>query len=1093
MIRRILELQDSDNDPTIISERLAKGLWCRMGFTSHINGKMYKRSFSKAYRYLMHCLVHSLSHRKGAYDEVSDYIMNIVVSLVLNRKYNISQVIFEFMKENCEAGKDKYIMYPRFIMMILNDKVKDLPKDSNDVMELSDVNKTAILRVTKDKDAKTKELICAMKDKAYVAPENDKWRHDNSSSDNEDNQMKDLIEKKTRWWCVKDGKRKRTPKSTPVVVIKETEKGSSGEPQRRLIDETVIEPREVIDQGAKGFKETLEDYFKKNEEAAAKQAQKTGVQEDETRKSSSNEDSEATKSESELVAETMGKGKVQLKKKHLKKRKDSDDEDSPYNPDESKKNRKKRKAAPAGTIPRNVRTKKQSAESQKEIEGKKKQDDVEKSPTAEIPKETPVAETQKLNQDDDYVEITGVKFASQTSGLHDIPESSQPKTDHFNLDFEDFGGATGNFFDDMPEGEGDMFHDQNRMKEMKEDIKDNAEVVSTLTDEIAVLNAKVKDLQNINQTLNQLLNEMTEASANEMKAMKLEMEAMKADKVMKDQQLEMLTAVVETHLKLNIHEAFDQVDVIKANERRQERERQLAEEANLKNKEIVEEVEVVDVGGSSSQPDAEMVNVQEVAENDEVMLEAEDEEIHELAENEEVHEPEFLMVGEPIEPVILENVLRDVQIMQRRRRAREVLLLEYTTDKFVLVGDAYPVPYNGKEVAKLTRFYELKKKGKIARGEVVEDSDSDLLDGDDEEEEEDDDKDDGAGDKSDKDDKPDDDDDQGTSGLLINDPSIQEKVNDLMNDEVNEQNDDVEFEASSSGKQSDDQIMRTRAEMLEELGLEDGKFKFDIEDEIPQSPAKDFEPQFPLEAEYYDNVVVETDSDSEEERMDFHYEGEDMSFPTFTELFEDMNADVLRRKIEERVASADMPEPIPREIFAEEKKKWFKAMPKERKPLKALQYFTHDKDLSWGNILSWGYLEDLKVYAIRREQGVQYFRCISDIATLPWWDVDELVVSKNIKQFYYGPEVKERDQKLLNYIKFQAKNDYPDWKPQFPKRIVKYTEKGEKDITLDVKPPKCLKSMPLRAIEQDFFDLFQAWLYNPSTAEAVISLYDKTT
>ncbi|KAJ0478310.1 hypothetical protein HanRHA438_Chr00c13g0849861 [Helianthus annuus] len=313
-VRRILELQDSDNDPTIMSERLAKGLWCRMGFTSHINGKMYKRSFSKAYRYLMHCLVHSLSHRKGAYDEVSDYIMNIVVSLVLNRKYNISQVIFEFMKENCVAGKDKYIMYPRFIMMILNDKVKDLPKDSNDVMDLCVVNKVSMHRITKDKDQKTKELICAIKDKAYVAPENDKWRHDDSNSENEDDKMSDFIEKKTRWWCVKDGKRKRTPRSTPVVVIKETEKGSSGEPQRRLNDETFIDPRETIEQGTELLKQTLEDYFKKNEEVAAKQAQKSGAQEDETRESSSDEDSEATQSESELVAETMGKGKVQLKK-----------------------------------------------------------------------------------------------------------------------------------------------------------------------------------------------------------------------------------------------------------------------------------------------------------------------------------------------------------------------------------------------------------------------------------------------------------------------------------------------------------------------------------------------------------------------------------------------------------------------------------------------------------------------------------------------------------------------------------------------------------------------------------------------------------
>ncbi|KAF5779927.1 hypothetical protein HanRHA438_Chr12g0576521 [Helianthus annuus] len=102
-LRRVLELGDYDNDPTIIPECLAKGLWCRMGFTSHINGKMIKISFSHAYKFMMHCVVHSLSHRKGAYDETSDYIMNIITSLVLNRRYNISQVIFEYLKENIRA------------------------------------------------------------------------------------------------------------------------------------------------------------------------------------------------------------------------------------------------------------------------------------------------------------------------------------------------------------------------------------------------------------------------------------------------------------------------------------------------------------------------------------------------------------------------------------------------------------------------------------------------------------------------------------------------------------------------------------------------------------------------------------------------------------------------------------------------------------------------------------------------------------------------------------------------------------------------------------------------------------------------------
>ncbi|MFS7928778.1 hypothetical protein Hanom_Chr04g00324731 [Helianthus anomalus] len=197
-LRRVLDLKDFDNDPTIMSERLAEGLWCRMGFSGHLNGKMTKTSFSKAYRYLLHCMVHLLSHRKGAYDEVSYYIMNIVTSLVLNRKYNISQVIFEYIKENCQAKGDKYIMYPRFVRMLINDKIKDLPKIRSDIMDMRNITYETIMRVTKESDTKTKQMICKIKDSKYVAPENEKMRHDNSDSDNEDAKMSEMTEKKTR-------------------------------------------------------------------------------------------------------------------------------------------------------------------------------------------------------------------------------------------------------------------------------------------------------------------------------------------------------------------------------------------------------------------------------------------------------------------------------------------------------------------------------------------------------------------------------------------------------------------------------------------------------------------------------------------------------------------------------------------------------------------------------------------------------------------------------------------------------------------------------------------------------------------------------
>ncbi|XP_022023446.1 uncharacterized protein LOC110923693 [Helianthus annuus] len=665
-----------------MSEHLAKGLWCRMGFTGHINGKMLKTNFSKSYRYLLHCMVHSLSHRKGAYDEVSDYIMNMVTSLVLNRRYNISQVIFEYMKENCLAEGDKYIMYPRFVMMLLNDKIKDLPKIRSDVMEVRNITHETILRVTKEVDKKTKQLIGRIKDKKYVSPDNERWRHENSDSDNEDAKMNEMTEKKTRWWCVRDGKRKRTPKSSLAVVIpKDGEKGSSGEPQQKLVDETVLEPSVVIEQGAELLKQSLEGYLKKNEEVAAQQAQGTSVHgekatsvepETKAQSSSSDEDSEATQSDSELIPETLGRGKAQLKKRPSKKQKGSDDEDSPYDPDKSKKQRKKRKAAPAGIIPRNVRAKKTGAESQKDKDGKKEQHvQEETTPSVEIPKEpelqtkeVPVVEAEKKTSDDDYVEITGFKAVVYILGVlqaaspkpvqQDIPESSHQNEADFNFDFDDLGTATGIFSEDLPEGDSDMFndkavkeliqrvnklekekakielerdilkkqvdllmkgHDQLReellqqkeeVNKAKDEAEDNSKLFNLLSAEITDLCLKIKKLKEVNQTLNQLLSEISEASSNEMKAMKLEMEA---DKVTKDQQLEMLVAIVESHLKMNIHAAFEEVDVIKANERRMERERRLAEEATQKNKGVAEEVEVVDasssqpdVGGSSSQP-----------------------------------------------------------------------------------------------------------------------------------------------------------------------------------------------------------------------------------------------------------------------------------------------------------------------------------------------------------------------------------------------------------------------------------------------------------------------------------------------------------
>ncbi|MFS7936322.1 hypothetical protein Hanom_Chr05g00414181 [Helianthus anomalus] len=486
------------------------------------------------------------------------------------------------MKENCQAKGDRYIMYPRFIMMMINDKFKDLPKNRSDIVDVRNITTETIARVTKEDDERMKQMIFKIKNPAYVTPENDKWRHEKSDSDSEEAKMSEMVEKRTRWWCVRDGKRKRTPKTSPTVSIpKDVEKGSSGEPQQRLIDETVLEKSVAIEQGASLLKQTLESYLNRNQDLAAQKVQGSSAQaedvttsepEDEDQDISSEDYSEATQSESELDPTTLRRGKAQLKKKPLKKKKVSDKEDSSYEPEEPKKQLKKRKAVQARVIPRNVRARKYGAEPSKEKGGKKEKHlqkskvlVAKKAQSVETPKEpmiqsveVPVVEAQKrTGGDDDYVEITGFKATNPSRPpSQDKPESSQPKETSLDFMFEGLPGASGFFTEDIPEDDFDMFKHEvvnelqveelkkvveeiktvminqaEKLKKLKDGVHDNSQLFELLAAKNVEMSMKMKKLEEINEILKGMIGDLHEASSNEMKVIKLEMEAMKADKV----------------------------------------------------------------------------------------------------------------------------------------------------------------------------------------------------------------------------------------------------------------------------------------------------------------------------------------------------------------------------------------------------------------------------------------------------------------------------------------------------------------------------------------------------------------------------------
>ncbi|MFS7967580.1 hypothetical protein Hanom_Chr09g00787391 [Helianthus anomalus] len=216
--RRVLDLKDQDSDPIQVSERLCKGLWFRMGYAGTVNGPSFNKSnLSMSYKFLVHSVIHALCHRKGGYDVSIDYIMCILTCLILNRPYNISQVIFNHTVENVKG--EKFLQYPRFLQMLLDDQSKNLPKVESDELVLEHMDNETLkrLQVYKGKDEKM----------------NDKWRHDNSDSGTEDEKMSLFVNKRSKWWLKDDDKQKK--KKISKAATERTPKKTTTKPH--LVDE----------------------------------------------------------------------------------------------------------------------------------------------------------------------------------------------------------------------------------------------------------------------------------------------------------------------------------------------------------------------------------------------------------------------------------------------------------------------------------------------------------------------------------------------------------------------------------------------------------------------------------------------------------------------------------------------------------------------------------------------------------------------------------------------------------------------------------------------------------------------------------------
>ncbi|MFS7939720.1 hypothetical protein Hanom_Chr05g00455231 [Helianthus anomalus] len=121
------------------------------------------------YKFLLHVLIQCLRNRRAGYDMAGNDLVVLMVALVLNKPFSISKFIYAKMKENMKSTGGRTTGNKFWMGVALNRYKESKPP---------------------------RKLVGALDKTDFVAPENDKWCHNDSQSDDEEPKLKKMMEDK---------------------------------------------------------------------------------------------------------------------------------------------------------------------------------------------------------------------------------------------------------------------------------------------------------------------------------------------------------------------------------------------------------------------------------------------------------------------------------------------------------------------------------------------------------------------------------------------------------------------------------------------------------------------------------------------------------------------------------------------------------------------------------------------------------------------------------------------------------------------------------------------------------------------------------
>ncbi|GJU46431.1 putative ribonuclease H-like domain-containing protein [Tanacetum coccineum] len=139
-VRSDLKIEDAKGTECLPNDAIFKQLTL-MGY-ENLTQKLtfYKAYFSPKWKFLIHTILQCLSAKTTTWNEFSSTMASAIICLATNKKFNFSKYIFDCMVNNLEGGV-KFLMYPRFVQVFINQQLGDMSIHNGMYVTSCDTNK----------------------------------------------------------------------------------------------------------------------------------------------------------------------------------------------------------------------------------------------------------------------------------------------------------------------------------------------------------------------------------------------------------------------------------------------------------------------------------------------------------------------------------------------------------------------------------------------------------------------------------------------------------------------------------------------------------------------------------------------------------------------------------------------------------------------------------------------------------------------------------------------------------------------------------------------------------------------------------------